>query len=151
MVTCLTRGSRRRAKPVGLLEQGQLGGKFHGVDRAVAAVERPVGARRIGHGDAAVACAHRLDGVGGALQRGLADIARMGIGRGLAGDGAQAEALAGIEARRPEPAVVEHQPLRLAELQKKLAVVGTGQRFVEQASARCRSSAPLRKNRSPVS
>ncbi len=56
----------------------------------------------------------------------------MGIGRRLAGNGAQPEALACVEARRAQAAVVEHEGLRLAELQEKLAVVGTGQGFGKQ-------------------
>ncbi len=56
----------------------------------------------------------------------------MRVSRRLSGDGAQPEALAGVETRSAQAAVVEHQRLRLAELKEKLAVVGARQRFGKQ-------------------
>ena len=57
----------------------------------------------------------------------------MGVARRLAGDGPQPEALVRIEAGGLEPTVVERQCLRLAVLQKKLAVVGFRQCILDDA------------------
>jgi hypothetical protein len=46
----------------------------------------------------------------------------MGVAGRLAGDGAQAEALAGVEAARLQPPVVEQQALRLRIFEEQLAV-----------------------------
>ncbi len=66
---------------------------------------------------------HRLHGVGGAADRRLGNLAGMGVAGGFAGDRAEAETLARIEARRFEPAIVEDQPLRPRMLEIELAVV----------------------------
>src|SRR5215468_8797027 len=57
----------------------------------------------------------------------------MRIADRLAFDGAQSEALGGIEGRLLEPAVVEHQRLALPVLEIELAVVGTGKAVRETA------------------
>ena len=65
----------------------------------------------------------RLHGGGGALQRGVGQVAGMGIGVRLAGDRAQAEALGHVEAGAFQLAVVEGEGLGLVEFQEQLAVV----------------------------
>src|SRR3546814_16259212 len=56
----------------------------------------------------------------------------MGVAGLLAGDGAQAKALAGVEAGRLQPAVIEAEALRLAVFQEKLAVIGAMQGIADQ-------------------
>jgi hypothetical protein len=58
----------------------------------------------------------------------------MGVAGRLAGDGAQAEALVGVEACRFQPAVVEDQPLRLGVFEVELAVVGAVEGLGDQAA-----------------
>src|SRR5690606_28136835 len=76
-----------------------------------------------------IAGRYRRHGIGGAAQRSLGKLARMGITGRLAGDRPQAEALVGIEVRGLQPAVVEDQRLALAIFAEKLAVIGSRQRF----------------------
>ena len=57
----------------------------------------------------------------------------MGVARGLAGHGAQAEALGRVEARGPDAAVIERDHLALAVFQEQLAVIGAGQRPLQDA------------------
>ncbi len=73
-----------------------------------------------------MAVLHGLHGLGGALQRGLAQLPGMREAGRLAGHRAQAEALARIEAGVLDPAVVEQDALRLAVFEIELAVVGAG-------------------------
>jgi hypothetical protein len=61
----------------------------------------------------------------------------MGIAGGLAGDGAQAKALGGVEAGRLQNAVVEAEALGLAVFEEQLAVVGAAQGIVDQAFQPC--------------
>ena len=70
-----------------------------------------------------------LHGVRGAADRRLGNVARMGIARRLAGDGAEPETLIGVEARRLEPAIVEDQALGLRIFEVELAVVGALERL----------------------
>ena len=74
----------------------------------------------------------RLHRVGGAFDRRLGNLAGVGVAGRLAGNGAQAEALVGVETRRLQPAVVEHQALGLRVLEIKLAVVGALERVGDQ-------------------
>ena len=60
----------------------------------------------------------------------------MGIAHRLAGNDAQAEALAGVIARRFQPAIVEQQALALAVLEIELAVVAARYRFAENLPRR---------------
>mgnify|MGYP003152126145 CR=1 FL=1 len=57
----------------------------------------------------------------------------MGISRAFARDGAQAEALGGVEIGGFDLAVVEHQAFRLSVFQEQFAVVHTGQGVVQHA------------------
>ena len=121
---------------VDLLQQLRLGleaGLHNGVGLAVA---RTVGARgRVGQ-RAGMAVRHRRDGRRRAPERGLRELARMGVARRLAGHRAQAEAAVGVEARRLQPAVVEDQRLALAVLDIELAVVGMAERVGDDAAHR---------------
>ena len=113
---------------VDLRQQRDLVVEGRAVQRVVVHVERAVGAGgRCRHG-AAVAAADRADRGGRPLERVLAELAGMGVGRGLAGDRAQPETLMGVEARALEAAVVEGEALALAVFEEELAVVGAVQR-----------------------
>jgi hypothetical protein len=108
-----------------------LAGEVGVVERVAVGVEALVGRpRRLGQGAAARADREprRLRRAG---ERGLGDLGRMGVARGLAPHGAQAEALGRVVARGPEPPVVEEQRLRPAPLEEELAVVGAGDRVAQ--------------------
>ena len=114
---------------VDLFQQLDLLGEGRAAERALVAVERPVGAaRRLGVG-ALVAGLHRLHRIAGAADGGLGNLAGMGVALRFAGHRPQAEALVGVEARRLQPAVVEEQALGLGVLQVELAVVGAAERI----------------------
>src|SRR6185437_5243903 len=87
------------------LEQTRLGLECRAAERAVLAVKFRVGARgrrRVAARIAALDGAYRI---GGALDRRLQDVGRVGVADGLVLDGAQAEALRGVVGRLLEPAV----------------------------------------------
>src|SRR5262249_30685585 len=73
-----------------------------------------------------IAAPHRGNGIGRARERLVGEVGGMGIADRLAFDGAQPEALGGVEGRLLEPAVVEHQRLALPILEIELTVVGPG-------------------------
>ena len=116
---------------VDLRQQRDLVVEGRTVQRVVVHVERAVGAgRRCRHGPS-VAAADRADRGGRPLERVLAKLAGVGVGRGLAGDRAQPEALVGVEARALEAAVVEGEALTLPVFEEELAVVGAVQRILD--------------------
>jgi hypothetical protein len=122
-VTCLTRGSLFAHIGVDLLQQLRLGLEGGRRDRVLVAVEMGVGAgRRVGQ-RAGIAALYRRDGIGRAQQGGLRQFAGMGIADRLAGDRAQAKALIGVEIRRLQPAIVEHQRLGLAVFKEEFPVI----------------------------
>jgi hypothetical protein len=117
---------------VDLLEQLDLGLEGLEAERIVVPVEQLVGAGgRPGH-DAAVAAVHRGHRPGGALDRILGKLAGVGVAGRLARDGAQAEALHGVEAGASQAAVVVGETFGLPVFQEQLAVVGARQGFVHQ-------------------
>src|SRR5690606_23257319 len=67
----------------------------------------------------------------GAGDRFLRQLARMGVAGGLAGDRAQSEALARVEARALQSAVVVAERFRLAVFEEQLSVVGALQRLAD--------------------
>ena len=114
-------------------EEFHLGLEVDAAQGVVVGVKGAVGAGGGGAEDAAVAGAHRLHGTGGAADGGFAEIRGVGVAGGLAGDGAQAEPLGGVEAGALEPTVVEDQPLRLAIFEEQLALVGAVERVGDGA------------------
>ncbi len=78
-----------------------------------------------------MAAAGRGHGGGGAGQRGVRQFGAVGVAGRLVGDGAQAEALAGVGAGRAQPAVVEGKAFRDAVFEKQLAVVGAAQAGIQ--------------------
>src|SRR5207253_2864044 len=75
----------------------------------------------------AVRRVEQLQGRGGALDRGLADLVGVGESGGLSGDAAQPEAGAGVIVGGLQPAVVEAERLAGTVLEVELAVVVGGQ------------------------
>jgi hypothetical protein len=69
----------------------------------------------------------QLEGRGGALDRGTADLVGMGEGRGFAGHAAQAESGTGVIIGGLQPPVVEAERLAGAVLKIELAVIASGQ------------------------
>jgi len=80
-----------------------------------------------------VATPHRTHRIRRPLDRGLRQFGAVGIAGGLAGDGTQAEALAGVKAGALQPAIVVDQAFRLPILQEQLAVIGAVQGVVDDA------------------
>ena len=117
---------------VDFAEQLDLGLEGRFAERVDIAIEAAVGARGRRRHDPAVARVHRPNGFGGALDRGLGKLAGVGVAGRLARDRAQAETLGGVEAGAFQAAIVEAQTLGLTVLEEQLAVVGAGQRFVDQ-------------------
>ena len=107
-------------------------GEGHGGQRVVAGIERGVGRRRRHGEDAVMPGQGRAHGGSRLAQRLLAEAGAVGVAGGFAGDGAQAEALRGVEAGALQPAVVEGEALRLPVLEVELAVVGAGQSLLDQ-------------------
>ena len=75
--------------------------------------------------------AHRAHGLRRAPQRRLAEFGGVGVTCRLAGDGAQPEALRGVEIRRFELPVVEREGFRLPVFEKEFAVVRAVQRVAD--------------------
>ena len=75
----------------------------------------------------------RFDGLRGALDRRLGKIGGMGVTPRLVDDGAQAKALGGVEGRGLQPTVIEGEALGLAVFQKQLAIIGAGQRVIDDS------------------
>ena len=71
----------------------------------------------------------------------------MGKCRGFAADGPQAKALVAVERGRAQPAVVEAQDLAAADFQEQLAIIGTGQRLIDDALGPFRCDLALFENR----
>ena len=112
---------------VDLLQQGDLVGEVGRGQRIVFAIELGVGGARALGGDAGIAALGQGRGLGGPADRGLGDLAGVGVAGGLAGHHPQAEALGGVIGRRLQPAVVEDEGFALRPLDEQLAVVGARQ------------------------
>ena len=76
---------------------------------------------------------HRTDSFGGTIERRVVDLAGMGIGDGIAGDGAHAETLDGVETGRAQMAVVEAQHLGLTVFKEQFTIIGPAQRIGDPA------------------
>ena len=135
-ITCTTRGSRaagdrRRSPP----SRRGLGA------RTSICAERVARPRRAGHWSRAAprrACrngpaAPRRTVAAARRERGLGQLAGMGVARRLAGHGAQAEAARRVEGGGADAAVVERDALALAVFEEQLAILGAGQRLAQQA------------------
>ena len=109
--TWTTRGSRPRSVGVDLAQHLDLHRELGVVERVAVGVEPLVGRLRRRGERAAAGADREARGLGGARQRGLGDLGRVGVAGGLAAHGAQAEALGGVVARVLQPAVVEDQRL----------------------------------------
>ena len=121
-------------KGVDLLQQFRLFLEGWRGDRVFVAVEMAVGAGGRCGQRAGIAALDRRDGIGGAQQRRFRKFARMRVAGRLAGDGAQAEALIGVEVGGLQPAVVEHQRFALAVFEIEFAVVGAIDRVGDDAA-----------------
>ena len=108
-------------------EQLHLALEIHQVEGVVVDIEALVGAAG-GRGEGApVPGLYGLHRVAGAPDGVLAELGSVRVAGGFAGDGAQPEALGGIEAGALQPAVVEDQAFGLAVFQEQLPVVGAVQ------------------------
>ena len=101
---------------VDLLAQGDLVGERDQRQRVVGAVHRLVGARRRTRRAGRCAGSSSLQGRGGALDRGGADLVGVGEGGGFAGHAAQAEPRGGVKIGGLQPAVVEAERLARADI-----------------------------------
>ena len=104
------------------LAQLDLPGEGNCRQRIIGAVHRAVGSRRRG-GRRALGRIEQLQRLRGPLDRRGADLIGMGEGGRLAGHAAQAEARAGVEVGRLQPAVVEAERLGDPILEIELAIV----------------------------
>ncbi len=118
---------------VDLGEQLGLGREIEATQGIDVGIELPVRAGRRQGKRAADAGLHRAHGGGGAADRVLAQVRGMRIAAQFARQRAQPEALALVERRALDAAVVEHHHLRLAPFEEQLAVVHPGKRVADDA------------------
>ena len=117
---------------VDLGEQLGLGREIDRAERVVLGIEAAVGADRRRHHRAALPRLHRPHRLSGAADRGFRELRGMGIAGRFAGDGAQPEALGGVEGGAFDAAVVERDAFGLAVFEEELAIVHAGERFADE-------------------
>ena len=119
-------------KGVDLLKKRDLGFERNADKRVAVAIERAVagGDRRLGRG-AGIAAGDGLHTVGGTAQRGLAEVAGMGIAMRLAGNGAKAETARLVVSGAFQPAIIDHQHFGMTHFQKQFAIIGIDKRLAD--------------------
>ncbi|MGZ2439896.1 hypothetical protein ACVI55_002332 [Sinorhizobium medicae] len=121
---------------IDLLEQLHLGLETWLADRISVSVKLLVGALRRCRIGAGIATRHLLHRVRSPLQGSERQLAGMRVADSLAGDGAQAEALVGVETAALQAAIVEGEHLRLRMFEEEFAVIGAGKRVGENLADR---------------
>jgi hypothetical protein len=100
------------------------------LERIDVGVELHIAAGRAGGGGAGIAMGHGAHGAGGAGDGVLGNLGCMGIAGGFPRHRPQAKALAGVESRRFQPAIVKGERFGLAVFQVQFPVIGPFQRLI---------------------